>query len=181
MSKSRSTQSPSSSPGFPSLRASSLARSTCGASAPRPLPRFVFFSKFFRIRTSEKLACNSIRIRTSKTQDLKPFRMNTCEKTGVGAPPLLSLPPYFFTSLPHPFVSLRHSDKLVCPAVVEEERLARRLKLSPVLKEPLFAGEHALDKHHVRHLPDFLPLFFRSEDRLIRSRNQLSWIGPIKH
>jgi hypothetical protein len=37
-----------------------------------------------RIRTSAKPARNSRRIRTSKTQDLKPFRMNTYEKTGEG-------------------------------------------------------------------------------------------------
>jgi hypothetical protein len=37
-----------------------------------------------RIRTSAKRAYNSRRIRTSKTQDLKPFRMNTYEKTGEG-------------------------------------------------------------------------------------------------
>ena len=36
------------------------------------------------IHTYEKHACNSFRIRTSKTQDLKPFRMNTYEKRGRG-------------------------------------------------------------------------------------------------
>jgi len=41
-------------------------------------------TKSFRIRTSAKCACNSCRIRTSETQDLKPFRMNTSKKTGVG-------------------------------------------------------------------------------------------------
>src|SRR5580704_6661836 len=35
----------------------------------------------FRIHTSAKRACNSRRIRTSKTQDLKRFRMNTYGKT----------------------------------------------------------------------------------------------------
>ena len=35
-----------------------------------------------RIRTYEKPANNSFGIRTSKTEDLKPFRMNTYEKTG---------------------------------------------------------------------------------------------------
>jgi len=38
-----------------------------------------------KIRTSEKTACNSFRIHTSKTQHLKPFRMNTYEKTLRGA------------------------------------------------------------------------------------------------
>jgi hypothetical protein len=38
-----------------------------------------------KIRTSEKTACNSFRIHTSKTQHLKPFRMNTYEKTPQGA------------------------------------------------------------------------------------------------
>src|SRR5579859_6062709 len=32
------------------------------------------------------LATIFFRIRTSKTQDLKPFRMNTSKKNGVGAP-----------------------------------------------------------------------------------------------
>jgi hypothetical protein len=40
----------------------------------------------FRIRTSPKRACNSPRIRTSKTQDLKPFRISTYKKTGGGGP-----------------------------------------------------------------------------------------------
>jgi hypothetical protein len=37
-----------------------------------------------RIHTSAKRARNSRRIRTSKTQDLKPFGMNTYRKTGEG-------------------------------------------------------------------------------------------------
>ena len=37
-----------------------------------------------KIRTSEKYSRNSFRIRTSKTQDLKLFRMNTYEKTPQG-------------------------------------------------------------------------------------------------
>src|SRR5580765_3423371 len=41
----------------------------------------------FIIRTYIKSACNSFRIRTSKTQALKPFRMNTYEKTPRGVPP----------------------------------------------------------------------------------------------
>src|SRR5580693_4174360 len=58
-----------------------------GASAPpdpldpcrRPLATIPF-----KIRTYEKRARNSCRIRTSKTQDLKLFRMNTYEKNGEG-------------------------------------------------------------------------------------------------
>src|SRR4029077_18415873 len=42
------------------------------------------FTKSFTIRTSAKRACNSRRIRTSKTLNLKLFRMNTYEKTGEG-------------------------------------------------------------------------------------------------
>ena len=40
-----------------------------------------------RIRAYEKHSHNPIRIRTSKTQHLKPFKMNTYEKTGGGGPP----------------------------------------------------------------------------------------------
>ena len=40
----------------------------------------------FRICTSAKRTRNSLRIRTSKTQDLKPFRICTYEKTPGGAP-----------------------------------------------------------------------------------------------
>src|SRR5579859_5177373 len=40
----------------------------------------------FRIRTYEKHTCNSRRICTSKTQDLKLFRMNTYEKNRGGVP-----------------------------------------------------------------------------------------------
>jgi hypothetical protein len=43
-------------------------------------------TKSCRIRTYAKRTCNSCRIRTSKTQDLKPFRMNTYGKTGEGEP-----------------------------------------------------------------------------------------------
>ena len=42
----------------------------------------------FRIRTYAKPARNLFRIRTSKTQHLKPFRMNTYEKTPQGVPPM---------------------------------------------------------------------------------------------
>ena len=45
-----------------------------------------FATKHFRIRTYEKSARNPFGIRTSKTQDLKPFRMNTYKKTGEGVP-----------------------------------------------------------------------------------------------
>jgi hypothetical protein len=46
----------------------------------------------FIIRTYEKRARNSRRIRTSKTQHLKPFRMNTYKKTGRGDPSFRFLP-----------------------------------------------------------------------------------------
>jgi len=39
----------------------------------------------FVIRTSEIRPCNPCRIRTSKTQDLKSFRIRTYKKTGEGA------------------------------------------------------------------------------------------------
>jgi hypothetical protein len=62
------------------------------ASLPPPLTNRspLFFSFFsapnpFIIRTSAKRACNSLRICTSKTQHLKPFRIRTYEKTGEGA------------------------------------------------------------------------------------------------
>ena len=42
------------------------------------------FTKSFIIRTYRKCACNSFRIRTSKTRHLKPFRINTYRKTGEG-------------------------------------------------------------------------------------------------
>jgi len=44
-------------------------------------------TKSFTIRTYEKHARNSRRIRTSKTQDLKLFRINTYKKTGRGPAP----------------------------------------------------------------------------------------------
>jgi len=54
----------------------------------------------FTFRTYEKRARNSRRIRTSKTQHLKPFRMNTYKKTGGGPLPgtLFSLPHYIASS-----------------------------------------------------------------------------------
>src|SRR3984957_8112278 len=60
---------------------------------PSPLPAEYFllsshppFANSFRIRTYEKRARNSRKIRTSKTQDLKPFRICTYKKTGGGVP-----------------------------------------------------------------------------------------------
>jgi hypothetical protein len=46
----------------------------------------------FRICTSPKRARNSRRIRTSKTQDLKPFRIRTYKKTGREEGPLFFIP-----------------------------------------------------------------------------------------
>ena len=43
-------------------------------------------AKSRRIRTYVKSASNPFTIRTSKTQDLKPFRIRTYEKTGEGGP-----------------------------------------------------------------------------------------------
>jgi hypothetical protein len=47
-------------------------------------------TKSFTIRTSEKCARNSFRMCTSKTKDLKLFRMNTYKKTPGGRGPLFS-------------------------------------------------------------------------------------------
>ncbi len=57
-----------------------------GFSRPNFLPirHSPLATKSFTIRTYEKCARNSLRIRTYKTQHLKPFRMNTYEKTGGG-------------------------------------------------------------------------------------------------
>jgi len=66
-------------------------------------------TKSFTFRTYAKRTRNSRRIRTSKTQHLKPFRMNTYKKTGRGAPVAhtsncaLSLPLYLVTSLRRSF------------------------------------------------------------------------------
>jgi hypothetical protein len=46
-------------------------------------------TKSCTIRTSAKQACNSHRIRTFKTQSLKPFRICSCEKQGRGVGILL--------------------------------------------------------------------------------------------
>ena len=56
-----------------------------------PTPHSPLATKLLRIRTYEKRACNSRRIRTCKTQDLKPFRIRTYEKTRGEGPHLLSL------------------------------------------------------------------------------------------
>jgi hypothetical protein len=58
-------------------------------------------TKSFNICTSTKRACNSRRIRTSKTQDLKPFRMNTYKKTPGGrAHPSSRFGPAAYSLLP---------------------------------------------------------------------------------
>src|SRR5271170_4236476 len=80
------SHSSSPSPDFPSLRTSSPRPRSAVASAPQPFLRCVLSSKPFRIRISKKYARNSRRIRTSKTQDLRFFRMNTYKKTGEGVP-----------------------------------------------------------------------------------------------
>ena len=49
-------------------------------------------SKSFRMRSSARQAYNSFRIRTSKTKDLKPCRMNTYEKTPGGEVLLVNEP-----------------------------------------------------------------------------------------
>jgi len=89
---SQSNQSPSPAPDFPSFRSSSPSRRSTVALAPRPFPRFVFFSKLFGIRTHEKRACKSRRIRTSKTRHLKSFRICSYKKKGGGGSPRLYRP-----------------------------------------------------------------------------------------
>ena len=49
-------------------------------------PRRLFSPKLFRIRIFENYAHNSRRIRTFKTQDLKPFRICIYKKTPRGVP-----------------------------------------------------------------------------------------------
>jgi hypothetical protein len=66
-----------------------------------PAKVFFLFSRYpfpipFRIRTSRKWPNNSFGICTSKTQDLKSFRIRTYEKTGGGCP-FLSPDPLSFT------------------------------------------------------------------------------------
>jgi hypothetical protein len=85
----------SSAPRFSTIRPfrSPSHRSFCGFSPNLQtfqhanLPTFpcrLFSSKPFRIRISKKYARKSHRIRTSKTQDLKPFRICIYEKTPGG-------------------------------------------------------------------------------------------------
>ena len=57
-----------------------------------PTTRHSLFSAIsFTIRTYGKHVRNPFGIRTSKTQDLKPFRIRTYEKTGEGVPRPVSL------------------------------------------------------------------------------------------
>jgi hypothetical protein len=49
----------------------------------RPAASAHLTAKSRRIRTSPKHTPNPCRIRSFKTQDLKPFRMRSCRKTGV--------------------------------------------------------------------------------------------------
>jgi len=92
----------------------------------------------FIIRTSAKHARNTSRIRTSKTQDLKPFRMNTYRKTGEGAP---SRDPFFITSLPH-YIASSQTPKEAPPL-----QFANNAKLSSggdtVSTEAVAARRHA--------------------------------------
>jgi len=68
-------------------------------------------TKSFIIRTSAKCSRNSFTMNTSKTQDLKLFRINTYEKTGGGVPrkktPTLHQPPLSF---PAAFLLVRKPD-----------------------------------------------------------------------
>ena len=67
-----------------------------GFSRPNFLPtrHSPLATKLLRIRTYEKRACNSRRIRTSKTQDLKPFRIRTYEKNRGEGSSLLTRSPF---------------------------------------------------------------------------------------
>ena len=65
-----------SSPPFRSLQTSQPSKLS---TVPRAIP--------FGIRTYEKCVPNPFGIRTSKTQDLKSFRIRTYKKTGGGGPP----------------------------------------------------------------------------------------------
>ena len=59
-------------------------------------------TKSCRIRTYAKRASNSSRIRTSKTEHLKPFRINTYKKTGGGSSGFTSFKPKSSFSSPFP-------------------------------------------------------------------------------
>jgi hypothetical protein len=63
-------------------------------------------AKSRRIPTYEICARNPFRIRTSKTQDLKLFRIRTYEKTGEGGPIQCSLWSVSETDSQHPTVTL---------------------------------------------------------------------------
>jgi hypothetical protein len=65
------------------LSVTSVLRKT--RSVTRTSPRAGLASNSFTIRTYAKSTRNSFIMNTSKTQDLKLFRMNTYEKTGEGA------------------------------------------------------------------------------------------------
>ncbi len=80
------------------LRSTRALTSTDPFAAPRSLSSLPFDFKLstvnllspisFRIRTSAKCNRNLFTMNTSKTQDLKLFRINTYEKTGGGVPRL---------------------------------------------------------------------------------------------
>jgi hypothetical protein len=71
--------------GSPQVKISSRPFSILSAPGPS------LATKSRRIRTYAKRARNPFTIRTSKTQHLKPFRMNTYEKTRGGPQPVLFL------------------------------------------------------------------------------------------
>jgi len=117
MFSSQTSQSPSRSPDLSSRCSSFPSRCRRGALAPQTFPRLAFFSKLFTIRTSEKRARNTHRMRTSKTHDLKPFGIRSYGKTRGGGPsraqasssPLNGKRPsgsfrYLLTSLPRYFL-----------------------------------------------------------------------------
>ena len=74
---------PLSSPSTTAHRASAAPRGTCSTSFASP-SLSTLHGKPFRMCSSVKNARNSFRMRTSKTKDLKPCRMNTSEKTPGG-------------------------------------------------------------------------------------------------
>ena len=63
-----------------------------------PTPHSPLATKLLRIRTYEKRACNSRRICTCKTQDLKPFRIRTYEKNRGEGSSLLTRNPFHRTA-----------------------------------------------------------------------------------
>jgi hypothetical protein len=89
------TYSPLPAPNFKSAPVSDLC-ALCVSAFSSPS---CFSPNSFRIRTYAKRVRNPFTMNTSKTQDLKPFRMNTYEKTPGGRgnssplPPLFPLPP----------------------------------------------------------------------------------------